>query len=78
MGPVQTEAPHTSLTSVTVTVTDENDLGPMFSLPTYKASIDEGAQAGVPIIMSGEAVTIKDSDQVKVMHPCSSDFWKKD
>ena len=58
-------APNTSLTSVIVRVTDQNDNKPNFSHPIYKASIDEDAQAGVPIAMSGAPVAIKDLDQVK-------------
>ncbi|KAK3772598.1 hypothetical protein RRG08_027333 [Elysia crispata] len=56
-------APNTSLTSVIVRVTDQNDNKPNFSHPIYKASIDEDAQAGVPIAMSGAPVAIKDLDQ---------------
>ena len=37
-----------SLASITITVNDQNDIGPTFDLPSYAMSIDEDFETGNP------------------------------
>ena len=39
-----------SSASISITVTDQNDIGPIFEMPSYTMSIDEDFKTGKPYI----------------------------